>query len=76
MATITELRRRFARLPDCRLVAADFYVEQLTGHQPLVRSDEPSANLAGLLDESTGQRIFVPIEELARLRRPALTQVN
>lgn len=76
MATLTELRRGFAHLPDCQLVSVDVYLERLTGHQSLIRSDEPSANLAGLLDETTGQRILVPIEDLARCRSQIVSHVN
>jgi len=70
MATLTELRRRFELQPDCKLVSPDVYIDGLTGHQQLIRSDEPSANLLGLLDEVTGVRILVPVEDL--VRRPAV----
>ncbi|WP_437226597.1 hypothetical protein SH661x_004668 [Planctomicrobium sp. SH661] len=66
MATLSELRRRFEHSPDCKLVSPDVYLERLTGHQNWVRADEPSANLVGLKDKSTGARILVPVEELSR----------
>lgn len=74
MAPLSELRRRFQHAPDCKFVTAEAYIKHLTGHQALVRSDEPSANLAGLLDRSTGTRFLVPVEELAKTR--ALTSTS
>lgn len=36
----------------------------------MVRADEPSANLLGLLDRNTGNRILVPVEDFMRSRTP------
>lgn len=68
MPSLTELRRQLAAEPACRIVSAAVFVERLTGHDHLVRADEPGANLLGLLDEATGARILVPLEELNRER--------
>jgi len=68
MATLSEMRLRFERIPGCKLVSADVYIQGLTGHQPLTRSDEPSANLVGLLNEATGDRILAAVEDVARSR--------
>lgn len=76
MSTLSEIRRRFEHLPDCKFVSPDVYLERLTGHQQLVRSDEPSANLLGLLDESTGTRILVAVEEIARCRMTGTSRFN
>jgi hypothetical protein len=64
MATLIELRRQFEDSPACQFVSPQVYIERLTGHEQLIRADEPSANLLGLLDETTGRRIFVPLEDL------------
>lgn len=66
MATLTELRRHFACSPECQIVSPEIYIQRLTGRDQLVRADEPSANLLGLLDENTGSRILVPVEEFSR----------
>lgn len=66
MATLTELRRQYEGDPENLLVSADIYISQLTGRERLVRADEPSANLLGLMDEMTGSRILVPVEEFVR----------
>jgi len=76
MSTLSELRRRVEERPDCQLVTAEIYIERLTGRQSLVRSDEPSANLVGLLNETTGQRILVPVEDLALRRAQPMLQLN
>jgi len=76
MSTLSELRRHVEERPDCQLVTADIYIECLTGHQALVRSDEPSANLVGLLNETTGQRILVRVEELAVRRTHSVLQLS
>ncbi|WP_437204154.1 hypothetical protein [Planctomicrobium sp. SH664] len=64
--TLAEIRTRFRTSPQCKIVSADVYISRLTGRDQLVRADEPSANLLGLLDESTGTRILVPAEEFMR----------
>ncbi|WP_437187375.1 hypothetical protein SH668x_000767 [Planctomicrobium sp. SH668] len=76
MATLSELRRRFLQSPNSKLVSPDVYIEGLTGHRSLVRCDEPSANLLGLLDETTGGRILVPVEELARRKTLRVERVQ
>ncbi|SFI99618.1 hypothetical protein [Planctomicrobium piriforme] len=68
MATLTELRRRFETSPDCKFVSPEIYLQRLTGRQSMVRADEPSANLLGLLDQETGNRILVPVEDFMRRR--------
>lgn len=66
-STLSELRTRMRAAPDCEFVTADVYIQRLTGHEQLVRADEPSANLLGLLDQVTGSRILVPAEEFLRM---------
>jgi hypothetical protein len=66
MTTLSELRRTFAHSPDCEIVSPETYLQRLTGHEQLVRADEPSANLLGLMDEQTGSRILVPAEAFVR----------
>lgn len=68
MATLSELRQQLEQSPDCEIVTPEVYLERLTSHEALVRADEPSANLLGLRDESTGSRILVPVEEFRRLQ--------
>jgi hypothetical protein len=63
MVTLTELRQQFEDSPVCQFVSPEVYIERLTGHEPLIRADEPSANLLGLLNQTTGRRIFVPVED-------------
>jgi hypothetical protein len=64
MTTLSELRRTFAHSPDCEIVSPETYLQRLT--EQLVRADEPSANLLGLMDEQTGSRILVPAEAFVR----------
>ena len=66
--SISQLRRQFESCPDCRLVSLDVFIERLTCHEAWVRADEPDANLFGLLDQKTGNRIFVRMEEFAQRR--------
>jgi len=74
-ASLAELRTRMKAAPQCQFVSPDVYIQRLTGHEQLVRADEPSANLLGLLDEATGSRILVPAEEFLRHQGTAtLTQ--
>lgn len=70
MASQFEIRQRFAEEPENRIVSAEVYISQLTGRDRLIRSDEPEANLLGLRDEDTGNRILVPAEEFARRQYP------
>ncbi|HWL08362.1 MAG TPA: hypothetical protein VNQ76_08160 [Planctomicrobium sp.] len=74
MATLSELRQRFATAPDCKIVSPEIYLQRLTGRQELERADEPAANMLGLLDRQTGDRILVPLEEFRspRAAAPAL----
>lgn len=68
MSTISEIREDLESSPSCQFVSADVYIDRLTSHDAWIRADEPSANLLGLLDEKTGNRIFVRMEELTRRR--------
>ena len=63
MPTLLEKRRRFAAKPECQFVSVDVFIERLTGHDRLIRADEPAANLLGLRDEKTGARYLIPLEE-------------
>lgn len=63
MNTVSELRKMFSDTPNCKFVTAEVYMQGLTGRRKMVRSDEPGANLLGLLDSSTGRRILVPAED-------------
>ena len=76
MATLQELRRRFEHSPECQIVSPDVYIQRLTGREQLVRADEPAANLLGLLNESTGSRILVPVEEFVRSKSMAVQIAN
>ncbi len=70
MSSITDMRRRFEAASDCKFVSPEVYLQRLTGRQSMVRADEPSANLLGLLDRNTGNRILVPVEDFMRSRTP------
>lgn len=66
MSSISQLRQRFEHSIDCCIVSPDVFIDRLTCHEEWVRADEPSANLLGLLNEKTGNRILVRIEEFNR----------
>ncbi len=68
MATLSEMRRRFEMSPDCKIVSREVYLQGLTGRRPMDRADEPAANLLGLLDRQTGDRIFIPVEDFMQRR--------
>lgn len=67
MANLTEMRTRLAVDHDCRFITADEFLGLMVSHGPIVRRDEPSLNLLGLLDESTGSRFLVREEDLAQI---------
>ncbi len=75
MANLNELRQRFESKPRCRIVSPDVFVKMMVSHSTFVRADEPNANFLGLIDEQTGNRIFVKGEEMERIRDVSL-QLN
>lgn len=68
MSTITQLRGDFESSPTCQFVSPDVFLDRLTSHDAWIRADEPYANLLGLRDERTGNRIFVRMEEFVPTR--------
>ena len=52
---------------ECKFVDSDEFCELLLGFRRLVRADETSVDLLGLLDLDTGTRFFIEQEKLAPL---------
>lgn len=75
MANLIEQRLQLQSQAGCRFVTADEFLGMMTSRVPFVRADEPSANLLGLLNEQTGNRILVAEEDFFRVR-DAFAQLN
>ena len=58
-------RREILRLrPECRFVDRTEFIDLAVSPRPLRRSDEPEANVRGLLDLRTGTRFLAEVEKL------------
>jgi len=62
MGTVVELREQFELAPNCDFVDIDNFIEKLTSHQRWERADEPAANLLGLVNSTSGNRVYIPNE--------------
>ena len=68
MTEFSERRQRYFSQPCCEMVTPDEFMRILTSHSDYVREDEPSANLLGLRNTTTGDRVYVAAEDLERMR--------
>lgn len=68
MANLIEERTQLRSQSGCRFVTPDEFLGMMTSRIAYVRADEPSANLLGLLDEKTGDRVLIAEEEFIRVR--------
>ena len=59
-----EGRQALREQPGLRFVERDEFCELLLSCKKLIRSDEPSARLRGLLDVESGERYLIEQEEL------------
>ena len=61
---LREQRRAFREQPGLIFVRRDEFFQLLLSFKKLVRSDEPSARIRGLLDVESGERYLIEQEEL------------
>ena len=61
---IEHVRRQLSEQPNCRFVSRPHFFRLLVSRSRLERSDDRTANVAGLSDCETGMRYFVEYEKL------------
>ncbi len=67
MANLSEVRQRFVSTTQSKIVSPDEFLGMMISRVSLTRADEPQARMLGLIDEETGNRILVKVEELNRM---------
>lgn len=62
---VQERRTLLKQSKECKFVESNEFCELLVGFKRLVRADEASVDLKGLLDPETGTRFFIEVEKLS-----------
>ena len=67
--SLSERLNRFRQQADCHFVEREEFCRLLVGSRRLVRADEPSLELRGLMDAENGTRFFIEQQKLAASSR-------
>lgn len=66
MFTIQGNRQRLSALENCQFIEPEDFMSRAVSRQALLRADDATAAVHGLLDPSTGELFFVEYEKLER----------
>ncbi|WP_145368000.1 hypothetical protein [Maioricimonas rarisocia] len=65
MRDLESRRNELRNCSDCEFVEPEEFLQRAVSREPLMRADDPTASLLGLIELATGRRFVIEAEKMA-----------